>query len=108
MSFWQDIEYDIFEDLLKGKVIRCEIDEQIVYNQLDMDENASWSLLLANGYLKVLSYERMELVGDREVLYDLALTNYEVKRMFYSMVRGWFRVVKWNGFIKALLRDAVK
>ena len=52
----------------------------------------------------------MELVGDREVLYDLPLTNYEVKRMFYSMVRGWFRGVKrdYNGFIKALLRDDVE
>ena len=97
----------IFEDLLKGKVIRCGVDEQIVYNQLDMDETAIWSLLLASGYLKVLNYERMELVGDREVLYDLALTNYEVKRMFYSMIRGWFKSVKgdYNDFIEALLRD---
>ena len=97
----------IFEDLLKGKVIRCGVDEQIVYNQLDMDETAIWSLLLASGYLKVLNYERMELVGDREVLYDLALTNYEVKRMFYSMIRGWFKSIKgdYNDFIEALLRD---
>ena len=101
---------NVFEDLLKGKVVRCEIDEQIVYNQLDMDENAIWSLLLASGYLKVLSYERIELVGDREVLYDVALTNYEVKRMFYSMIRGWFSVVKkdYNGFVKALLRGNLK
>ncbi len=101
---------NVFEDLLKGKVIRCEIEEEIVYNQLDMNENAIWSLLLASGYLKVLSYERMELVGDREVLYDVALTNYEVKRMFYSMVRGWFYSVKrdYNGFLKALLRDDVE
>ena len=100
----------IFEDLLKGKVVRCEIDEQIVYNQLDMNEDAIWSLLLASGYLKVLSYERMELVGDREVLYDVALTNYEVKRMFYSMIRGWFATVKrdYNGFVKALLRGNLK
>ena len=100
----------IFEDLLKGKVVRCEIDEQIVYNQLDMNENAIWSLLLASGYLKVLSYERMELVGDREVLYDVALTNYEVKRMFYSMIRGWFFTVRrdYNGFVKALLRGNLK
>ena len=101
---------NVFEDLLKGNVIRCEIDEQMVYNQLDRDETAIWSLLLASGYLKVLSYERMELVGDREVLYDVALTNYEVKRMFYSMVRGWFHCVKrdYNGFVKALLQDNVE
>ena len=100
----------VFEDLLKGKVIKCEVDEQIVYNQLDVDKNAIWSLLLASGYLKVLSHERMELVGDREVLYELALTNYEVKRMFYSMVRGWFNCVKvdYNDFVKALLRDDIE
>ena len=100
----------IFEDLLKGKTIQCEVDEQIVYNQLDMDKNAIWSLLLASGYLKVLSHERMELVGDREVLYELALTNYEVKRMFYSMIRGWFNSVKvdYNDFVKALLRDDIE
>ena len=100
----------IFEDLLKGKTIQCEVDEQIVYNQLDVDKNAIWSLLLASGYLKVLSHERMELVGDREVLYELALTNYEVKRMFYSMVRGWFKGITedYNDFVKALLRDDIE
>ena len=30
-----------------------EIDEQIVYNQLNEKKNAVWSLLLASGYLKV-------------------------------------------------------
>ena len=100
----------VFEDLLKGKSIQCEVDEQIVYNQLDVDKNAIWSLLLASGYLKVLSHERMELVGDREVLYELALTNYEVKRMFYSMVRGWFKSIAedYNDFVKALLRDDIE
>ena len=29
------------------------IDEQLVFEQLDNDENAIWSLLLASGYLKV-------------------------------------------------------
>ena len=99
-----------FEDLLEGKTIRCGVDEQVVYNQLDMDEKAVWSLLVASGYLKVLRYERMELVEDREVLYDLALTNYEVKCMFYNMVRAWFRSIKrdYNGFIKALLKDDIE
>mgnify|MGYP003289586657 FL=1 len=99
-----------FEQLLKGEVIRCPIDEQIVYNMLNGNETAIWSLLLASGYLKVLSYERMELVGDRPVLYDLALTNYEVKRMFFSMVQNWFGRTEenYNDFIHALLRDDIE
>lgn len=43
-----------FEQLLSGKSIRCPIDEQIVYNQLNRKEGAIWSLLLASGYLKVV------------------------------------------------------
>lgn len=46
-----------FEKLLIGKSLCTEIDEQIVYNQLDSDEGAIWSLLLASGYLKVKKFE---------------------------------------------------
>ena len=38
-----------FEQLLAGKSIRTTIDEQIVYDQLNLSEKAVWSLLLAVG-----------------------------------------------------------
>ncbi len=95
-----------FEKLIRGESICPPIDEQTVYSQLDGSEEAIWSLLLASGYLKVLSYEPMEL-GEpgKEQLYELALTNYEVERMFCGMVRGWFAKSRsdYNDFIKALL-----
>ena len=99
---------ETFESLLKGEVIRCPIDEQIVYNQLDDDEDAIWSLLLASGYLKVIRYEEMDETD--EPLYDLAFTNHEVMRMFRSMVRGWFKRAKgaYNGFARALLNGNLK
>ena len=100
-----------FETLLKGENIYAPIDEQIVYSQLDEDEAAIWSLLLASGYLKVLSYDREELLEEGEVVqYELTFTNYEVKRMFRHMIRGWFGKAKkeYNGFVNALLRDDVK
>lgn len=96
-----------FETLLRGETIRTPIDEQIVYNQLDHNEDAVFSLLLASGYLKVLSYDRMELLAPgQEQKYELALTNYEVERMFEGMVRGWFSEVKsdYNDFEMALLQ----
>ncbi|MBO5523024.1 MAG: AAA family ATPase [Roseburia sp.] len=95
-----------FEDLLKGKHLKCPIDEQIVYNQLDNSENAIWSLLLASGYLKVVDYEDMgKLETRRAPLYELTLTNYEVELMFDNMVRSWFDPVEadYNDFVKALL-----
>ncbi|MDY5986390.1 MAG: AAA family ATPase [Lachnoclostridium sp.] len=97
-----------FERLLEGESIRTPIDEQIVYNQLDNNEDAIWSLLLASGYLKVLSYDRLEFLepGEKQ-MYELALTNYEVKCMFEGMVHGWFSEAMgdYNDFIKAMLQD---
>ena len=95
-----------FEQLLKGESITCSIDEQIVYNQLDDNEEAIWSLLLASGYLKVLDYQLVdEDTGDVPSKYQLTLTNREVRCMFYNMVRGWFARVggDYNDFVKALL-----
>ena len=100
-----------FETLLHGESILSEIDEQIVYNQLDGNERAVWSLLLASGYLKVLSYEdyRNIPVGTNPK-YELALTNLEVKLMFRNMIRDWFSSAEadYNDFIKALLQDDKK
>ncbi len=106
----KDIKQE-FEKLLQGESIRTEIDEQIVYNQLDQDEQAIWSLLLASGYLKVKRIETRVLdFGGLVQIYELCLTNLEVKLMFRNMIRKWFgRVVSvYNDFIKALLLDDVK
>lgn len=100
-----------FEALLRGEVVRCPIDEQIVYNQLSKNETAVWSLLLASGYLKVLGYEQEELVDEgKPVMYDVTLTNFEVKRMFSGMVRNWFAESdsNYNEFISALLEKDVE
>ncbi len=97
-----------FETLLQGGIIKTPIDEQIVYDQLDDNESAIWSLLLASGYLKALSYERPELAEyDANIQYELTLTNYEVMRMFRGMVRGWFNRADedYNDFVKAMLQD---
>lgn len=103
----EDIK-ELFEDLLKGESIKCPIDEQIVYNELDRNVNAVWSLLLASGYLKVISYE--EKIAGKSQMYELVLTNLEVLDMFYNMVRGWFGEVprSYNGFVKALLVGDLK
>ena len=98
-----------FEELLKGETIRCPIEEQIVYNQLDDNDAAIWSLLLASGYLKVVKFEEKTRAG-QDVLYDLNLTNAEVEDMFFGMVRGWFNKarVDYNDFVKALLLGDVE
>lgn len=100
-----------FERLMRGESIRMEIDEQIVYDQLSDKKNAVWSLLLASGYLKAEGYEAYETgYGEWKEEYELALTNFEVRVMFRSMVRGWFdrALSAYNNFIKALLLGDVR
>ncbi len=100
-----------FENLMQGKSLHAEIDEQIVYSQLDSDGQAVWSLLLAAGYLKVKQFNAYETeFGDWKEEYELELTNFEVKTMFRGMVRRWFGCVssEYNDFIKALLVDDIR
>ncbi|MBR3606100.1 MAG: AAA family ATPase [Lachnospiraceae bacterium] len=99
-----------FEVLLEGKSIHCPIEEQVVYGALGDNEEAIWSLLVAAGYLKILSYEKAEdLKGEREPKYEVTLTNFEVKRMFSSMVRRWFyqAEAEYSDFLMALLQGDV-
>ncbi len=96
-----------FEDLLNGKSLCMEIDEQIAYNQLNEKKNAVWSLLLASGYLKVSGRAFEERTG--HMRYELALTNKEVHIMFADMVQDWFSGSEdYNDFIRALLLDDIK
>lgn len=101
----------IMEDLLQDKSFEAKIDEKIVFDQLNGSADAVWSLLLATGYLKVLSVKTLdsdeEGVGvEGDVWYTLTITNLETKRMFRKMVSDWFggnAEMPYNNFIKALL-----
>jgi len=98
----------VIEDLLEGKVLHTEIDEQIVFSQLQQRISSIWSFLLASGYLKVIKYSLDPEIGRPE--YELALTNKEVRLMFEYMITGWFSDYSpaYNIFIKALLMGDVK
>lgn len=93
----------VMEDLLHGRAFYTQLDEQIVFDQLDYKTSAVWSLLLASGYLRV-----QQAVTDPESgkqTYELYLTNMEVRLMFVQMIEGWFKeyTPAYNAFIKALL-----
>ena len=95
------------ETLLDGGNITVNIDEQIVFDQLEQNEDAVWSLLLAGGYLKVenLKYEGIT----REPWYTLSITNLETISMFTNMFKGWFgrSLSNYNAFVKALIQGDV-
>ncbi len=92
----------VMEDLLMGREFRTQMDEEIVFKQLNKKKSAVWSLLLASGYLKALEVKQNDR-GKQE--YVLALTNREVRLMFDEMVMDWFsnKNLDYNDFSEALL-----
>ena len=82
------------EILLQEKEILVTFDEQIVFEQLQQDKNAIWSLLLASGYLKVLEVEQRGIL--LEPWYHLKITNLETLGMFTGMFKSWFSASDCN------------
>ncbi|MBQ2800323.1 MAG: AAA family ATPase [Lachnospiraceae bacterium] len=89
----------IMEDLLQGNIVYTELDEQIIFEQLDKKETSIWSLLLASGYLKAESCVFNE--KRNRYCYGLKLTNLEVQVMFEEMIEEWFN----HGFVLGLIVD---
>ena len=88
---------EAFETLLRGDSIITEL-----------DEDAIWALLVASGYLKVKRHWiDASQFGSWKQLYELELTNFEIRVTFANIVRGWFAQASgdYNAFIKALLND---
>lgn len=93
----------VMEDLLHEQPFYTELDEQILFDQLDRKASAIWSLLLASGYLRA-EHTIYEAESGR-TKYELRLTNMEVRLMFVQMIEDWFReyTPAYNEFIRALL-----
>jgi len=74
-----------FELLLRGESIERFIDERLVFQYLDGNETAVWSLLLAAGYLKVVACEQRQ-----EGLWcHLQIPNQEIRGLYQSIIEQW-------------------
>lgn len=60
------------EELLQGKEIVVNFDEQIVFEQLDQDENAIWSLMLVS-----VSESRADRISGRFVRAMVSSANHQ-------------------------------
>ena len=100
----------MIENLISGEKINVIVDEQIVFSELDYSEDAVWSLMLASGYLKVVSSEELNLIRESDNEYELALTNREILFMFRKMILRWFSPAKHetNEFIRALISGDIE
>ncbi|MBA3237428.1 MAG: AAA family ATPase [Parachlamydiaceae bacterium] len=79
----EDLKADL-EELLRGNAIEKNIEEGIVFPDLEKSPNAVWSLLLFSGYLTLdapPSYDKPSL---------LRIPNLEVNNLYHSMISNWF------------------
>lgn len=99
-----DLKMD-FEALLRGEAIHKKLSEQVSFFDLEYDDDAVWSLLLALGYVRANSTH----VLGAAVSCELSITNREVLSAFERLVRKWFARVRrsYNEFVRALLDDRV-
>ena len=97
-----------FEVLLQGGSLEAEVEDQIVFGDLNGSIIAVWSLLLASGYL---TRDTAEMLEEGHFICQLRITNKETKIMFERMVSRWFKrhgEENYNEFIKYMLQGNLR
>lgn len=72
------------EQLIEGGTIVKEIHQDLTYNELDTSIKNLWSVLFTKGYLT-----QRGTAGDDQ--YMLAIPNREIRKLFITQIREWFR-----------------
>ena len=72
------------EQLVAGKSIVKEINQELTYNEIDDTIDNLWSVLFSTGYLT----QRGRVKGKQ---YVLAIPNREIRELFVSQIRQWFQ-----------------
>lgn len=75
---------DEIEELIAGGTIIKEIRSDLTYNELDKSIDNLWSVLFTTGYLT----QRGKIRGNK---YRLAIPNLEIRELFVSQIKVWFR-----------------
>ena len=97
-----------FEVLLQGNSLEAEIEDQVVFADLNDSISSVWSLFLASGYL---TGEKIKLLEEGHFLCRLRITNRETRIMFERLVSRWFRrrgEEYYNEFIRYMLQGNVQ
>ncbi|HVW99828.1 MAG TPA: AAA family ATPase, partial [Candidatus Babeliaceae bacterium] len=98
-----DKVYAQLEVLLQGKTIVENLDEHIVYQNIEKNRAAIWTLLVMAGYLKIVAVH----TSMNNTEYELALPNKEVEYFYQNTIQTWLSgdgsAAAYKNFIKDLL-----
>ena len=88
------------ERLLKDEPIEATVDQETIINGIEQNEDNIWGLLVRTWYLKVV-----ETVDLKEGRYKVQIPNKEIKELFRSIVRDWFRDKVIGNDLISILKD---
>lgn len=93
---------DEIERLIAGETIEKAIRLELTYDEIDNSIDNIWSVLFTTGYLT--NAGEIELPGGDGYGYRLVIPNKEVRQVFVSQIREWFRqtVTYDNGSVQDL------
>ena len=90
------------ERLLKDEKIEVTINLETVIKGIEQNEGNIWGLMLGTGYLKVV-----EKVDISEGIYKVMLPNEEIKFLFRSIVKDWFRDKVTGNDLNSIMKDLI-
>ena len=90
------------ERLLKDEAIEVIVDQETIINGIEQNEDNIWGLLVGTGYLKVV-----EVVDASDNIYKVKIPNREIKELFRSIIRNWFRDKVIGNDLKTILNDLI-
>jgi len=73
------------EALMSGGTLTREVDDNIVYADVDHNPNVAFSLLLMSGYLTA----REQRLVDGTMICDLAIPNQEIRNLYRTVISRW-------------------
>ena len=90
------------ERLLNDEEIEVKVDQETVIVGIEKNEENIWGLLVGTGYLKIV-----ETVNLEEGIYKVRIPNREIKLLFHSIIRDWFRDKVIGNDLNSILKDLV-
>ena len=91
------------ERLLKDEEIEVPINLETIIVGIEENEDNIWGLMLGTGYLKVV-----EVVNLVDGIYKVKIPNFEIKTLFYEIVRDWFNDKVSGNDLRSILKDLVE
>ena len=90
------------ERLLNDEEIEVTVNLETVIVGIEENEDNIWGLMLGTGYLKVI-----ETVDISEGIYKVKLPNEEIKFLFRSIIRDWFKNKVTGNDLNSIMKDLV-